>query len=316
MTILQAETAEIQPLLSAYSPRDAKWDTHRGNAQTIGKHYDQAEHFARLGERIAGCSTSLGFALHTDTDTGESRLKLRTATFCCVRHCPVCQWRRSLRNTARFFAAIPALQEQFPTHRWVFLTLTVRNCEPDHLRETIKGMNAGWQRLIQRKDWPALGWARATEVTRNEDDGSAHPHFHVLMMVPAGYFSGRSYVKQEEWSARWQHAMRLDYLPVVDVRAVKSKKEGQTLQAAVVETLKYATKVEDSLRDAAWLYAITEQLHKLRFVATGGALKNILKDDMTNAEMIAGEDPAESTPDAPSMWFGWKPKTRHYTRTK
>lgn len=316
MTILQAETVEIQPLLSVYSPRDAKWDTHRGNAQAIGKYYDQAEHFARLGERIAGCSTLLGFAWHTDTDTGESRLKLRTAAFCCVRHCPVCQWRRSLRNTARFFAAIPALQEQFPTHRWVFLTLTVRNCEPDQLRDTIKGMNAGWQRLIQRKDWPALGWARATEVTRNEDDGSAHPHFHVLMMVPAGYFSGRIYVKQDEWAARWQHAMRLDYVPVVDVRAVKSKNEGQTLQAAVVETLKYATKVEDSLRDAAWLYAITEQLHKLRFVATGGALKNILKDDMTNAEMIAGDDPAESTPDAPSMWFGWRPTTRHYTRTK
>jgi plasmid rolling circle replication initiator protein Rep len=314
MTILQADTAEKQLLLSDRSPRDAKWDTHRGNAQSIGHHYDKAERFARLGERIAECSTALGFAERIDTDTGESRLKLRAATFCHVRHCPVCQWRRSLRNTARFFAAIPALQAKFPSHRWLFLTLTVRNCEPDQLRETIKGMNAGWKRLIERKDWPALGWAKATEITRNEADGSAHPHFHVMLMVPPSYFSGKGYVKQCEWAERWQHAMRLNYLPVVDVRAVKSKKEGQTLQAAIVETLKYATKAEDSIRDEEWLYTITEQLHKLRFIATGGALKSLLKDDMTNAEMIAGEDPAESTDAEPSMWFGWKPSTRHYVK--
>lgn len=299
--------------LSEYSPRDSKWDHHRANAQTIGTHYDHEERFARLGERIASCATALGFAWSNDQATGESKLKLRRAAFCCVRACPVCQWRRSLRNTARFFSAIPGLQERFPSARWLFLTLTVRNCAPGSLRETIKAMNAGWQRLIQRKDWPALGWARATEVTRNPEDGSAHPHFHVLMMVPAGYFS-RGYVKQDEWAARWQHAMRLDYLPVVDVRAVRSKKDGQTLQAAVVETMKYATKAEDSLSDPEWLYAITEQLHKLRFLATGGALKGILKDDMTNQEMISGDEPDEATPEQPSLWFGWKPERRQYLK--
>lgn len=313
MTILQADTGKDQTLLAAYSPRDAKWDHHRANAQAIGQHYDQEQRFARLGERIAGCSTALGFAWHDDHDTGESRLKLRTASFCCVRHCPVCQWRRSLRNTARFFSAIPALQAQFPTHRWIFLTLTVRNCEPDQLRDTITAMNTGWKRLIQRKDWPALGWCRTVEVTRNDEDGSAHPHFHALLMVPAGYFTGRNYITQAEWSARWRQAMRLDYDPVVDVRAVKSKKDGQTLQAAVVETLKYATKAEDSLNDPEWLYAITEQLHKLRFIATGGALKDLLKDDMTNAEMIAGDE-STSTASEPSMWFGWQPATRKYHR--
>ena len=28
-----------------------------------------------------------------------------------------------------------------------------------------------------------------------------------------------------------------------------------------------------------WFYELTRQTHKLRFVATGGSLKNILKDD-------------------------------------
>lgn len=316
-----ANAAGEPQALSEISPRDEKWDHHRANAQVIGTHYDQEERFAKLGAKIASCSTALGFGWGTpNPETGETSVKLRAAKFCHVRHCPVCQWRRSLRNTARFFAVIPSLQEQFPKARWIFLTLTVRNCEPGELRATIKSMNAGWKRLIERKDWPALGWARATEVTRNSDgdtnpdwDGTAHPHFHVLMMVPASYFSGNGYVRQDEWAKRWQDAMRLDYLPSVDVRAVKSKKDGQTLQAAVVETMKYATKAEDSLSDPQWLYTITEQLHKLRFLATGGVLKGVLKEEVTDQEMISGDDQEEATGE-PQLWFNWNPKTQHYAR--
>lgn len=315
MNSILAANAEPSNFLTDYSPRE-KWDYHRGNAQTLGGHYDREQRFQRLGDRIAECSTSLGFAWNTDIETGESKLKLRTAKFCCARHCPVCQWRRSLRNTARFFSAIPALQEKFPTHRWLFLTLTVKNCEPTDLRKTIKEMSAGWKRFIQRKDWPAAGWMRSTEVTRNPEDGTAHPHFHILMMVPAGYFSGCNYVKQSEWSERWKNALRIDYDPVVDVRAVKPKKGGQSVQAAVVETLKYATKAEDALGSPEWLYAITEQLHKLRFIASGGELKGVLKEDFTNAELIAGEDQTAEKNLPPSMWFGWQPTSRRYVKSK
>jgi plasmid rolling circle replication initiator protein Rep len=312
-SILPAE-AEPSNFLTDYSPRE-KWDNHRGNAQTIGSHYDRDQRFQRLGERIAGCSTSLGFAWKTDAETGESKLKLRTAKFCFARHCPVCQWRRSLRNTARFFSVIPSIQEKFPTHRWLFLTLTVRNCDSADIRETIKKMSAGWKRFIQRKDWPATGWMRSTEITRNPDDGTAHPHFHVLMMVPAGYFS-RGYVPQAEWVSRWKNSLRIDYDPVVDVRAVKPKKDGQTIQAAVVETLKYATKAEDALNAPEWLYAITEQLHKLRFVASGGELKGLLREDFSNAELISGDDQTAEQNLSPSMWFGWQPTKRRYVKTK
>ena len=98
------------------------------------------------------------------------------------------------------------------------------------------------------------------------------------------------------------------------MRSVKSKKDGQTIQAAVVETLKYATKAEDSLDNPQWLYAITEQLHKLRFIATGGVLKDLMKDDMTNAEMIAGDDATADQNTEPSMWFGWQPNQRRYQK--
>ncbi|MCE4093435.1 protein rep, partial [Klebsiella pneumoniae] len=79
----------------------------------------------------------------------------------------------------------------YPDSRWMFLTLTVRNCAIGELGDTLSRMNTAFQRLKDRK---VQGWIRTTEVTRGSD-GSAHPHFHTLMMVPPGMLNGKSYVK-------------------------------------------------------------------------------------------------------------------------
>ena len=220
--------------LRDYSERDRKWDHHRSNTQGVENIYADNSDFERLAERMHDCSTLLAMRWTQPDADGETRLKLGGATFCHVRHCPVCQWRRSMKNVARFFTKMPELQAAHPTARWLFLTLTVPNCEYKDLRATVKAMNAGWKRLIERKDWPAIGWLRTVEVTREQvRHGYAHPHFHALLMVPAGYFS-RGYVTQSAWLDRWQNAMRDDTIQVVDVRAVKPKIPGQDLQAAVV----------------------------------------------------------------------------------
>ena len=39
---------------------------------------------------------------------------------------------------ARFYAALPEVQAQHPKARWLFLTLTVRNCPISDLRETLR----------------------------------------------------------------------------------------------------------------------------------------------------------------------------------
>ncbi|WP_181880010.1 protein rep, partial [Escherichia coli] len=51
----------------------------------------------------------------------------------------------------------------------------------------------------------------------------------------------------------------------------------EQLRSAVVETLKYSTKPADMLADPEWFLELTRQVHKRRFVATGGALKNVLQ---------------------------------------
>lgn len=225
---------------------------------------------------------------------------------------------------ARFYQSLPAIQEAHPKARWLFLTLTVRNCPVDQLGDTLTAMNAGWQRLKDRKDFkPVTGWVRTTEVTRGRD-GSAHPHFHALLMVPPSMFA-KNYVKQARWVELWQEAMRLDYTPVVDVRAVKSKapKEGQSeaeaaaaaLQNAVAETLKYSVKPSDMTDDPAWFLEMTKQVHKRRFVATGGALKDVLRvEEETDEDLTLADGPAPIEDDGSRLAFNWRSDERRYRR--
>lgn len=226
---------------------------------------------------------------------------------------------------ARFYQSLPEIVQAQPKARWLFLTLTVRNCPIDELAATLKAMNSGWQRLIKRREFgPVLGWVRTTEVTRGRD-GSAHPHFHALLMVPPSMLAGSHYVKQARWVELWRDCMRLDYLPVVDVRAVKERapEAGQTasdarsaaLQRAVAETLKYSVKPGDMTADAEWFLELTRQTHKRRFVATGGALKDVLRvDDETDDELVMADGQAEGLDDGSRLAFNWRQAERCYRR--
>lgn len=297
--------------LSDCSPKDKPWDTHKASADRVAVIYAQDAEFRRLGTRVLDCSGFLSFARIADQETGELSLKLRGARFCRVRHCPVCQWRRSMMWQAKFYQALPAIQEAYPGARWLFLTLTVRNCPVDALRATLGAMSDGWNRLRLRSELkPVVGWVRTTEVTRG-GDGSAHPHFHCLLMVGPSYFTGRQYVKQARWTELWQECARLDYKPMVDVRAVKGD-----LSKAVQETLKYAVKPADMEADGEWLLELTRQVHKLRFIATGGALKDVLKPEaeITNDDMIGAETSQEGE-DFGKVSFGWDRPARRYKKT-
>ena len=215
--------------LTDYSPKDKPWNRHRSHTDNIGGIYARAAEFERLAQRLSDCSGMLVFAWSDDQDTGESWLKLKKAFFCRVRYCPVCQWRRSLMWQARFYQALPKILEEYPKSRWLFLTLTVRNCEIEELSQTLKSMNVAWNKFIKRHDLkPIQGWIRTTEVTRSKDR-SAHPHFHSLLMVPPSMLGGTNYVKHARWVELWKESLKVNYDPNVDIRTVKAKKgEEQT----------------------------------------------------------------------------------------
>ncbi|RBM66389.1 replication family protein [Klebsiella pneumoniae] len=84
----------------------------------------------------------------------------------------------------------------------------------------------------------------------------------------------------------------------------------------MAETLKYSTKPADMVADPEWFLELTKQTHKRRFVATGGALKDILKlDQETDADMVIGDDIPEGDDDGSRMAFEWKTESKKCRRS-
>ena len=191
---------------------------------------------------------------------------------------------------AKMFTAMPEIKQAYPSHRWLFVTQTVRNCDLVDLRATVTAMNKGFERLSKLACFPAIGWIKSVEVTRNSETGQAHPHFHCLMLVDSKYFGGRNYIKQEQWRSLWQRSMRLDYVPVVNVKAVKPKVDKLTGQQddigqAIVETLKYSVKESDLVSDENWLVELTTQLKGNAYARLQSTL-NESRGDSTPVESL------------------------------
>jgi plasmid rolling circle replication initiator protein Rep len=309
--------------LSDVSPRHKPWDTHRGEADDVGEVYagSQFTRHHRYADRVEHCSQVLGFARDPPTKTSKQKLKLKNVWFCRVRHCPVCQWRRSLMWQAKVYRALPRLMRDYPDTRFLFMTLTIRNCEVHQLRATLDLMRRAWVRLTQLHCFPARGWVRAVEITRSQRDRSAHPHYHCLLMVPPAYFQG-DYLKQREWAKLWQQCLRIPYVPVVDIRAVKLalvpdsqrvNKPPKHMWAAVAEILKYAVKPSDMVRDHDWFLGLVDQVHATKIVTVGGILKHYIKErELNDLKQEPGEEPV--TEEGEQIFFRWKQEVRKYRR--
>ena len=300
--------------LTDLSSRDKPWDKHRLTADRVSAIYEEVE-FTDYAGRINRCSQMLLFGSVLD-DQGAKAIRLKSSFFCRVRHCPVCQWRRSLMWKARLGKVLPVIQKDYPKVRWLHLTLAVRNCEITSLRDTLKLMNDAWKRITKLKVYPAIGYFKSLEITRGED-GTAHPHFHILLMVESGYF-GKNYINQKEWIEIWRKSLRVDYAPTAHVKSIKDLSGNDNLLNAIKEVAKYTVKGDDLIAEKGWLDELTKQVHKTRAISVGGVLKQYLSDnEATNEELILGEviDDPNLTID-PYYLAQWdKPETR-YTITK
>lgn len=304
-SVLHDATLPAKIYLSEISPEDKPWNKHRKYADIVESYYSGSD-FDKYTEKMSFCSLLLEFGINT-TDSDTLKLKLWSAKFCRLRHCPVCQWRRSLRWKAKMYNVLPKIVDKYPTHRWLFLTITQENVPITELRQTLVEMNKGWQRLLKRKAFCAVGWMRSTEVTKSAND-YAHQHFHCLLLVEPEYFSAW-YVDHEEWVQLWRNVMRLTYDPVIDIRAVD---EGKAPNALVPELAKYITKESDLAANREWFLELTKQLHGMRAIATGGILKEYLRDMPEEPEDLIGSDGDGMKEDFGRLLFGWRREEKKY----
>lgn len=293
--------------------KDQKWDFHKSASEKISFFYHNSQNFQKYGQRVSDCAEILKFQFLDDVNTGETRLKLKNTNFCRVRLCPVCQWRRSMLWRAKLFQNLPILLEQNKNLNFIFLTLTVKNCQIDELGETLKMMNSAFSRLRKLKKFTSVihGYIKAIEVTKSKDE-TAHPHFHIILSVNKSYFKGKTYISSSKWAEMWKKCLRVDYVPVVDVRKIKQDKNGNLESKAIVETLKYTTKVESLISDQNWFLELTRQLFKKRFIDTGGIFKDVLKEDVTNEDLLL-KDGSDENDEEKNIYFGFN---RNYQKYK
>lgn len=257
----------------------------------------------KKAERVSSCGEILEFDI-----TYEGRMKLANAWFCKSSLCPMCNWRKTMKRSLQTTKVVEEVIRQKPKARWLFLTLTVKNVfDGETLDKSLKAMAQGFNRLMKYKkvDQNMIGFMRSTEITVNKKDGSYNQHMHVLMCVETAYFRlSENYLTQVDWTSLWQKAMKLDYVPVVHIEAVKNKKRNKekeitAIQAAVQETAKYSVKDSDYLtgnleNDLEVVKDLEEGLYRKRMISYGGLLKEVHKqlnlDDVEDGDLIRVDD--------------------------
>lgn len=254
--------------------------------------------YMRIGQekkssRVCSCGEYLEFAHEVDTyGVIEEHGKLHKAFFCRDRFCPMCSWRRSLKLFANVSQCIPKITEKY---KCIFLTLTVPNCKEEDFRNTIDRLMKAWHKLIHYKKFKTIvrGFFRVLEITRNKKNGSLHPHFHIILVVPKSYGKKEElYLSHDDILDMWRTAYGDNSITQVDIRLIKPKDvqeinssevvQVKTLEAAIAETCKYTFKDEDLLfgcHSAAeqdhLLLTLIDGLHHRRLAHFGGVFKEI-----------------------------------------
>ncbi|OJT54264.1 protein rep [Bacillus licheniformis] len=314
------------------------WQGKKSRSDLMAKHYEGlnerigAPYYSKRAKRMFECAEQLWFK--RDPETGK--LKLKRAHFCKGRLCPMCAWRRSLKIAYHNKLIVEEANRRYHC-AWLFLTLTVRNVEGGELRPRITDMMQGFRKLFQYKKVKSstLGFFRALEITKNHEEHTYHPHFHVLIPVKRNYF-GKSYISQKEWTSLWKKAMKLDYTPTVHIQRVKGKakidaeqiesevREAMEEQKAVLEISKYPVKDTDILRgnqvtddNLDTVYYLDDALSSRRLIGYGGILKDIHKElnlgDAEDGDLVKiDEENDEVANEAFEVMAYWHPGIKNY----
>lgn len=212
-------------------------------------------------QSIDECGTFV--ELFTDENGVE---KIARSNFCRERLCSVCAWRRQSKFLATTEPALRKIDtETAGKTKYVFLTLTMKNCTGAVLDSAITQMLKAWDRIYKRKPFSThcRGAIRNLEVTYSKSEKTYHPHLHILALMDNVYFRKGNYIETGELAMMWKHALDVDYTPVVHMECIKSScgNENPVLSASL-EVMKYSLKTTD--------YAISPRVTETLMLALKG----------------------------------------------
>jgi len=117
-----------------------------------------------------------------------------------------------------------------------------------------------------------------------------------------------------DWIALWKQCLRVDYSPILDVKAIRAERSPVGL---IAEVLKYQCKESDLVASAEWFLEYVNQVHGTRAVGVGGVLREYFRELEEEPEDLIGHD-EESTEETegPSIYFRWNRAIKKYVMVR
>jgi plasmid rolling circle replication initiator protein Rep len=312
-------TGEILHDTSA-SGRERPWGRHKLGNEKLYALYEEAKaqglvrvSNGRMND-LQECADFVIFNIGSD-----GRRKLAKANFCRFRTCPMCCWRKSMKLYSQVSAITDTIMERQDGTRFIFVTLTVRNVKGEDLRAELDRINKAWKYITSKAQTfaPAkklkgtlLGYLKAVEVTYNASQDTYHPHLHCIVEVSPEYFESKNYISRAKWSELWAQALKSDYMPSVDVKAIDSTSR------AVAEVSKYPVKMDSvlKLRNKAKavevLAVIHNATHNRRLLTFGGDMAKVKRqlalDDIEKGDLLHLETENETLNVVAQVLFKYK----------
>lgn len=270
-------------------------------------------------EQVHNCSTYLEFSLEKDKTIDKK--KLHRINSCKRRLCPACMYRKSLKHFANMKRITQEVERQYKRKghhiRYIFLTLTMENVSGADLSAAVTRLLKGFENFRKKRFGGGLrledvfiGMARSLEITvdRQEYISSAmyerkkeyyqsrnlkkgdlnpnymkyHPHIHIIACTTYEmYGKDKIYIDNWKLSQMWKECLKVDYMPVTDIRPFKAK-HTRTAGKELAEISKYTVKPSDYLtgdieEDSTVIGFLDKALFNRRLVAYTGIFKEIYR---------------------------------------
>ncbi|MHB8282892.1 MAG: protein rep [bacterium] len=236
----------------------------------IAKQENNAE-FQNWGIKLFNCFDYFQAGIFTNNIQ-----KIFKVHSCQDRLCLACNHRRSLRTFAKLIQIVK--NESMQKYRYLHVVLTIKNCTPDQLTQTINTLLYSFEKFLKNKRIKNInkGFFRSLEITYNEINKSFHPHLHLLIAVNPSYFKNtKFYIKHADFAEIWRKSANLNYFPQVSIQALKIND-----YAGIAEVAKYAVKESEELIKNIPLNdlkILRLNLRKRRLISVGGIIRDMAK---------------------------------------
>ncbi len=224
----------------------------------------------RYIDELCSCGEWLFF-----TPDDDGALRFHSSSFCRKRLCPLCQWRKSLKQYSNCIEIAEALSAD--GYRFLHVVLTVPNCKGGaELDKTIKYLYSNFGNLINqpRIKKAFKGIMRCLEVSYNYDTHMYHPHLHCLVAVKKSYFNNsKQYISYDMLRDLWQQSCGAAVPYQVSLGVIKNN-------LGFAEVSKYCVKPLDfdeahSVDNMAILTELVTTLKGRRLIQCYGVIKDV-----------------------------------------